>query len=190
VLFIEGFFCRNKVSNGIRGDAVLDANVDTTQCAGLDAFQNVNLDEIVMKGFELNADARLDIGLEFGAGLSTLDAEDAINPDNPVGESFSSKYTGRAGYRDPAGRFWAEWNIRHSGEKRPNFLISSTVLVPSFTVQGLRAGARLGETDGAGYAVTIGVNNLTNALYAEAANTSFFRPQPKRGFTLTFLVNF
>ena len=189
VLFLEGFVFRNKVSNGIRGDAVVDVNGDTTQIAGLDAFQNVNLDEIIVRGVELNADARFDFGVELGAGLSTLDAEDAINPDNPVGESFSSKYTGRAGYRDPAGRFWGEWNIRHSGEKKDGTL-AGELLVPAFTVQGLRAGARLGETDGAGYSVVLAVNNLTNVLYAEAANASFFRPQPKRGFTLTFLVTF
>jgi hypothetical protein len=36
----------------------------------------------------------------------------------------------------------------------------------------------------------VGVLNLTNELYSEVSNTSFFRPQPKRTVYATWTMGF
>jgi len=193
LFFFEGFYFRNDISDGIRSDPVLDTAGDTVQTQGLDTYENVNIDKIRMEGFELNADVRLPSGIELGASLATLDAEDARDPQNPVGESYSTKVTGRAGYRDPAGRFWGEWETRWSDKQKDAALGSGNPLgavLPSFMVHGLRGGARLIQTGRLTHGITVAVTNLTNELYAETANASFFRPEPKRGFTVSWDVTF
>jgi len=193
MLYVEGFYFRNEISDGIRSDPVLDATGDTIRTQGLNTYQNVNIDKIRMEGFELNADVHLPSGIELGGSFATLDAEDALDPQNPVGESYSTKVTGRAGYRDPAGRFWGEWETRYSGEQKDVALGSGNPLgaiLPSFTVHGLRGGVRLVRTGSLTHGLTLAVTNLTNELYAETANASFFRPEPKRAFTVSWDVTF
>ncbi len=192
VLYVEGFYFRNDISDGIRSEPVLDSTGDTIRTGGLNTYQNVNIDKIRVEGFELNADVRLASGIELGGSFATLDAEDAVDPQNPVGESYSTKITGRAGYRDPDGRFWGEWETRHSGEQKDVALGGSPlgVVLPSFLVHGLRGGVRLIETGRLTHGLTVAVTNLTNELYAETANASFFRPEPKRALTLSWDVTF
>ncbi|MGD8729408.1 MAG: TonB-dependent receptor, partial [Gemmatimonadota bacterium] len=145
-LFAEAFVFRNKLYDGIRGRAVTDQSGDTVQTNGLDTYQDVNIDEILMRGVEVDADYRHATGFGLGASLSVLDAKDAIDPDNPVGESYSSKVTGRVGYHDPAGIFWTQFEARHSGEQKDVAIGAGNPLgdkLPSFTVLNLRGGLRL-----------------------------------------------
>ncbi len=192
-LFVEGFLFRNKLSNGIRARPVVDQAGDTVQTNGLATYQNVNVDEIILRGAELNADVRLEDGITLGSSYSHLRAKDALDPENPIGESYADKVTGRAGYRDPAGRFWAEWETRFSGRQKDAALEVGNPLgtvLPSFWVHGIRAGARIAESDGFIYGLTVSLDNLTNELYAETANGSFFRPEPGRNVTVSMNVSF
>jgi outer membrane receptor protein involved in Fe transport len=192
-LSLEVFAFRNKVYDGIRGRAVTDAAGDTVITAGDPTYQDVNVDEIILKGFEVNADYRFVSGVELGTTASYLDAEDAVDPDNPVGESFSRKVTGRAGYRDPAGRFWTRFEARYNGDQKDVAIGAGNPLgdkLPAFTVLGLRAGVRLPEFGGVRQSITVALNNLTNALYAESSNASFFRPEAKRNVTVSLDVTF
>jgi hemoglobin/transferrin/lactoferrin receptor protein len=193
LLFVEGFFFRNEISDGIRSEPVVGPAGDTVQTAGFDTYENVNLDKIRLEGFEANADVRLLSGIGFGASFSTLDAKDARDPLNPVGESYATKLTGRAGYHDPAGRFWGEWETRYSGEQKDAALGSGNPVgteLPSFTVHGLRGGVRLVHTGSVTHGITVAVTNLTDELYAETANASFFRPEPKRSLTISWDMAF
>jgi hemoglobin/transferrin/lactoferrin receptor protein len=192
-LFVEGFVFRNKVSDGIRSQVVTGPAGDTLQQDGFDVYQNVNLDEIIMRGFEVSADVRLLNGVGFGASVSALDAEDAADPDNPVGESYSSKLTGRVGYHDPGGRFWGQWDVRYSGEQKNAALGMGNPLgdeLPSFVVQNLRAGVKIMEMGSVTHGLVLAMTNLTNELYAETANASFFRPEARRNLTVTWNVSF
>ena len=171
----------------------VDQNGDTIQTQGFDTYENVNLDEIRIEGYELNADVRFPSGVGLGASFSTLDAEDARDPQNPVGESYATKVSGRLGYRDPAGRFWGEWETRYSGEQKDAALGSSNPVgteLPSFMVHGVRGGVRLIHTGRLTHGFTVAVTNVTDELYAETANASFFRPEPKRSVTLSWDVVF
>jgi outer membrane receptor protein involved in Fe transport len=49
---------------------------------------------------------------------------------------------------------------------------------------------RLVERDGFTSTLTLAVANLTNELYAETSNASFFRPEPKRHVTASVGVTF
>jgi hemoglobin/transferrin/lactoferrin receptor protein len=192
-LFAEAFVFRNKLYDGIRGRAVTDAAGDTVQTAGFNTYQDVNVDEIQIRGFEVNTDYRFPSGFELGASASYLDAKDAIDEDNPVGESYSGKLTGRLGYRDPGGRFWSQFEARHSAEQKDVAIPSGNALgdvLPAFTVLNLRGGVDLPEFGGFRQSITVSVNNLTNELYAETANASFFRPEPKRSVTVSLDVTF
>ena len=193
LVYVEGFYFRNEITDGIRSEPVIDQAGDTVQTAGLDTYENVNLDEIELEGLEVNADVRLANGVTVGASLATLDAKDARDPLNPVGESYSTKVAGRVGYRDPAGRFWGEWESRYSGEQDDAALGSGNPVgadLPSFTVHGVRGGVRLIETGSVTHGLSVAITNLTNELYAETANASFFRPEPKRSVTVTWDVAF
>ncbi|MDT8341903.1 MAG: TonB-dependent receptor [Longimicrobiales bacterium] len=191
-VFVEGFVFRNKIYDGIRARPVTGAQGDTLQRNGLDVFQNVNLDEIVFEGVELSADVQLPAGFSVGAGYARLDAEDAIDPENPVGESFSEKVTGRLRYQAQDGLFWGQWEVRHSGEQKSVELGTNPLgsVIPSFTIQHLRGGVRLFELGGVSHGLSLAVTNLTNELYAETSNASFFRPEPKRNLTVTYEVAF
>jgi outer membrane receptor protein involved in Fe transport len=144
-------------------------------------------------GYEVNADYRLPSGFAFGTSFSYVDAEDVIDSDNPVGESYSNKITGRVGYRDPAGRFWTQFEARHNGKQRDAAIPAGNPLgqaLPAFDVLNLRGGFQLPDVGGTRQSVSVAVNNLTNELYAESSNASFFRPEPKRNVTVSLNVAF
>ena len=191
-IFLEGFYFHNKIYDGIRARPVTDDQGNVVERDGLDVYRNVNLDEIVFQGFELNGNLDLTAGFSVGASYSKLEAEDAIDPENPVGESFSEKTTGRLRFQRPGGRFWAQYDIRHSGEQKSVELGANPLgaVIPSFTVQNLRGGVRLFELAGVTHGLTLALTNLTDELYAETSNASFFRPEPGRNLTLTYEVVF
>ena len=65
-----------------------------------------------------------------------------------------------------------------------------TGVLPAFTVHDLRAQATLLENGRGRTSLVLGVNNLTNALYADFANASFFRPEPRRSLSTSLVVEF
>lgn len=183
----EVFGFRNKIFNGIRIEA-LGIDVD-----GFPAFQNVNVDELIYKGVEVGATGYLGNGISIGGGYTYLDSENALDPNSPVGESFSQKLTSNIRYQDPGNRFWVQYDVRHNGDQKEVDLIDNPIgdLLPSFTVQNIRAGFNLFHSQtGATHRVGITVSNLTNELYAEASNASFFRPEPKRNMTVSYEISF
>ena len=65
----------------------------------------------------------------------------------------------------------------------------ATVL-PAFTVHDFERKAALFERGRNRTSIVFGVNNLTNELYAEFANASFFRPEPRRSVSTAIVVGF
>ena len=57
-------------------------------------------------------------------------------------------------------------------------------------VHGLRGGLTVFRRGGHTHRVGVAVENLTDELYAESSNVSFFRPEPARNVTLTYQVSF
>lgn len=183
---LELFGFRNNIRDGVR-IAALDREVQ-----GQPAFQNVNVERLRFQGVEVSGDARLGAGFLVLASFTKLDSEDVDDPENPVGDTFSSKTTAALRYDHPSGRFWTQLDGRWQGEQRDVDLVDNPLgtTLPAFQVYNWRGGVRLFDTDNTLHRLTLGVTNLANALYAEATNASFFRPEPKRNLTLTYEVSF
>lgn len=182
----EAFVYRNSVRDGIR----IASTGDTIQ--GFPAFQNVNLDKLLFRGIELSAEAYVTGALSVAGTYTTADSEDELDPSNPIGDTFSSKVTGAIRYRDAGNRFWAEYGVRHNGERKDVSLEENPLgeVLPSFTTHALRGGVTLPRVGTATPRFGVSIENLTDELYAEATNASFFRPEPRRKLTLSMDVSF
>jgi hypothetical protein len=85
--------------------------------------------------------------------------------------------------------------VRHNGDADTNVDPDEPIppvgtTLPSFTVQNFGAGAFLFETAGVRHDVTLWVENLSDELYAEFSNASFFRPEPGRVAKLVYRLGF
>jgi len=185
-LYAEGFVFRNEVRDGIR------IAPTGTKVGPFNAFQNVNVDKIRDQGAEILVQARLVRGFALGGTYTRFSSKNVLEPLNPVGDTYSSKVTGLLGWRGPSGRFWSEYAVRMNGERKDVDLGTSPVgaVLPSFVVHSLRGGARLFSVGSVSNDITVVLNNLTNALYAEFSNASFFRPEPKRTLAVSWTSSF
>ena len=98
-------------------------------------------------------------------------------------------------YEPRGGRGWAEYSLRHNwsaditlepGEPAP----AVGDELPAFTIHALGGGVILFQRDSQEHALTFGVENLTDELYAEFSNVTFFRPEPGRNYTASYRIKF
>ena len=91
------------------------------------------------------------------------------------------------------GRGCAAYNDRHNwaadisleaGEPTP----AAGDTLPAFTIQGLSGGVILFQRGTQEHSLTFAVDNLTDELYAEFSNVSFFRPEPGRHYTASYRI--
>ncbi len=185
-LSAEVFVFQNTIRNGIRSEGT----GDTIQ--GLAVFESLNLDELRYRGAEVAAAASVGRGIVIDGSYSHLSSEDVVRPENPTGESFANRWIGGVHWSQLKGRFWAEWGVRYNGAQKDVSLARNPLgdILPAFTVQHVRAGIRPVRALGHGTGLTVGFENLGNALYAEFANASFFRPEPGRRVILRAEVLF
>ncbi len=184
-VYAEAFVFRNTIHDGIR-IAPAGFKVGT-----FDAFRNVNVEELRAEGIELLAEVQLGAGFAALGHYTTLRSKN-LDSNNPVGDSYGSKLGGELAWRAPSGRFWAAYEVRHQGERDDVDIGTSPVgdVLPAFTVHNARAGVRLPAVGGTVTSLGIQVLNLTDRLYAEASNTSFFRPEPRRSAVMTVRLEF
>ncbi|MGH7505516.1 MAG: TonB-dependent receptor, partial [Longimicrobiales bacterium] len=185
-LAFEAFVFRNSVRDGIRIEAT------GTEIDGLPAFRNVNVDELLYRGVELNGELLLPRGFSIGGGFTAIESDNERDPEIPIGETYSSKLTGALRYRHPGGRFWVEYAVRHNGEQKDVVLDENPIgdVLPAFTVHSARAGVTLLRSGPFSHRLGLTVHNLTDTLYAESSNASFFRPEPGRSVIITYDVSF
>lgn len=178
----EVFAFRNRIRDGIR----LQATGDTVDGAAV--HRNVNVDQLGLVGVEATVTADLGRGLSAAAGYARIDGKNRLEPGEEVTESYGRKLTASLRYRDPSGRFHAEYGLRSQGERDDLVLGGSVVgeTIPGFTTHALRGGVALPG----GHGLTVSVENLTDELYAEALNVGFFRPEPGRHFEVGWTVTF
>ena len=186
----EGYYFRNAISDGIRIAATGDS------VGPFPSFQNVNVDDLTVQGVELLAEYMPVDGLTLGATFTWLDGDnenDTNDENNPIGDTYSSRITGAIAYRKPGGRWWASYEVRHNGaQKDSDFVIGSPIgdEIPAFTTMNVRGGIRVLELGRTSHNLVLGIENLTNELYAEFSNASFFRPAPKRTFLVSWVTSF
>jgi hemoglobin/transferrin/lactoferrin receptor protein len=188
-VFAEAFVFQNMIYNGIRIQAVPDSAIGP-----LPVYRNVNIDRLRARGIEFNGDAKLPLGLSLGGTYTYLDTKDVTqDQNNPIGDSFSSQINGFLRYDDPGNRFFGEYRVRHNFKRADPELLAGNPIgttLPAFTTMSARAGVVVFHRGTMAHRLSVGVTNLTNALYAEFSNVSFFRPEPKRSIVLTYDVTF
>ena len=203
--FMELVGFRNTVKSGIVQDflspaeiAALPADLQLAIRTSGARFvvQQVNADRLRYEGLELALGYHMQRGVTVGGNYTHINATrlgaTTILPPDDVYKNKAFVY---ARFQRPASRWWAEYNIRHNGKASANVDPDEPVppvgdTLPAFTVQNLGAGARLFETAGLTHDVTLWVDNLTNRLYAEFSNASFFRPEPGRTVRVSYRIGF
>ena len=185
-LYLEAFAFRNTIHDGIRiaptGDSV----------GGFAEYQNINVDQLRFTGFELSGDLNLLSGVSLGLNYAHLRSRDVLNPKNPVGETYADKVNTELRYRSPGGRLALSYGVRFQGDQKDANLGTSPIgsVLPSFTVHTARASYRLFSRGRFNNSVGLTLQNVTDALYAESANASFFRPEPGRRLTVAWTTGF
>jgi len=192
----EAFVFRNDIRNGIRITAVPDSVISE-----LDVFQNQNFGELLYRGLEVGGQWAPIVGLQVGAGFSFLDAEDVLDENSPIADSYRTRLNGDVTYRRPSGQWWASYDFRFQGESTictdTNDVCKAQVVqpavgyvLPSFNVHSVRAGVRIAQIGRTSHYLTASLENFTDALYAEFSNATFFRPQPRRTFLIGWTSTF
>ena len=184
--YAEAFAFRNDIRDGIHIEATGDS-VNRSP-----AFKNVNVDRLRHGGVELLAGARLFEALDLSGSYTRLDSRNISDPNSPVGDSYGTKLTADVTYRHNGGRLLLGYSGRHNGEQSNAIIGTSPIgkAIPAFTVHSLRGRLLLLDRAGLRNSIGLTVDNLTNELYAEASNTSFFRPEPRRSVTLSWMTEF
>jgi hemoglobin/transferrin/lactoferrin receptor protein len=184
-LSAEGTVFENNISDGISA-----APTGVTRNR-LPEYQNVNVAKLRTRGAEPGATLLLEHGVTVGGNWSTVKSTNVLDPKSPIGDTFANKLNLSLGW-SPNARCWMEYALRRNGEQKDIAAGSSPVgnVLPAFVVHAIRGGIR-GWTIGATRQdLTVSINNLTNVLYAEAANASFFRPEPKRNVAVSLSTAF
>jgi len=155
-------------------------------------YQNVNIDKIRVSGFELMARWHIMDGLALSGNLSKLNGRNVSNPEIPYTEHFNTKVNFQCQYNDPDGRFWGVYQTRLQGEQQDVILENNPIgpVIPSFTVHSLGVGINLFAQTANPVRLALWIRNLSNELYCESANATFFRPSPGRQFMASVSVDF
>ena len=185
-VYAEGFVFQNDIRDGIRIAATGDS------VNGMPEYRNTNVDKLRYRGVELSGRVRGPAGTSLAAAFTHLDSEDVLDPNNPVGETFSTSYRAALRYDDPRDRIFAEYELRGNGDRKDVLPGSNPVgaTLPGFVVHNARAGVTVFRRGLHTQRVGVAVLNFTDVLYAEFTNVSFFRPETGRSLLLTYDVTF
>jgi len=182
----EAFVFRNDVRDAVR-IAPTGAKINN-----LPEYKNVNVDKLRSNGWEASGTVLLDRGFTLSANYSRVKSFNLLDRSNPVGNTYSNKLVGTLGWRSTGGKVWGEYVVRRNGEQKDITAGSSPVgdVLPAFLVHSVRGGLHLFTLRGVRQDLDMQVNNLTNKLYAEAANAGFFRPEPMRNVVVAIRSSF
>ena len=198
--FVELVAFRTEVQDGIVQYFLSDEEIaslpddvqDEIEASQVDfVVQQRNAERLRYQGIELAGGYRFDRGITLGGNYTWLDADrlDSTNP--PTGDTYGDKLVAYARWEWSKRPLWVEYRFRWNGSTDANLDPNEPVPpvgteLPSFTVHNLAAGATLFERGRFAHEVRLEVENLTDELYAEFSNVTFFRPEPGRSFTASY----
>ena len=198
--YLNVTYFQNEIDNGIIQYFLSDEEIaelpqdtqDDIAILGDDVFvvQQRNIEQLEYRGFEASGGYRFDSGFSVGGNYTYIDADRTDSENPPTGDTFSDKLVIFGRYDQPSGRYWAEYRIRYSGDEDANLEANEPVppvgdVLPSFTVHRLGGGVTF-EAGQLQHRLGLTIDNLTDELYAEFSNATFFRPQSKRTFIFTY----
>ena len=201
--FMEAVVFRNNISDGIIQYFLSPEEVAALPQETRDAIENggaqfvvrqENADRLRYEGFELALGYRAPFGLTVGGNYTQIEGQRVDSTRPPTGDSYTEKVYAYARY-EPTERYWAEYHVRYNGAADANVEPNEPpppvgFILPSFTVHGIGAGGNLFETRGVKHSLTLWVENLTDELFAEFSNATFFRPEPGRTAKLSYRLAF
>ena len=198
----ELIYFRNDLSDGIVQYFLSPSEVaqlpqelqDRIELSGVDfVVQQRNANSLRFEGLEAIVGYRMNNGLSLGGNYTHIDAEsdDSLNP--PTGDTYEDKLVAYARYEPSGGRYWLEYRARHNGSGSLNLQPNEPAPpigaeLPSFTLHTLSGGVTLLERGRVSHRIGVVLENLTDELYSEFSNASFFRPQPGRGGLVTYRI--
>lgn len=202
--FFEAVYFHNDIDDGVIQHFLTAAEVAALPAATRDQIdasgarfvvQQRNVDKLRYEGVEATIGYRAANGLAVGGNFTHLTAERVGQSAAPVENLYSTKVNLYARYQPPAGRWWAEARLRHNGDEparveqgEPLPTVGDTL--PAFTIYTLSAGAKLAQGGRLSHNLVLIADNLTDELYAEFSNATFFRPEPGRNLTLSYRIGF
>jgi outer membrane receptor protein involved in Fe transport len=185
-IYAEAWYFNNTIHDGI-------ATVPTGDTInGLPAYQNKNVTQLRYQGVEAILEGRPADWLSVTASYTYLNSP-PIQPNAPTGDTYPHKVGVTARYQHPSGRFWAQYGFRWNAQQSnvpPTPPLPVGPVLPSFAVNDLAAGVRIYDRGRVRPELNVAVLNLYNALYAETANQSFFRPEPQRQVRVSVVTTF
>ena len=184
-LYAEATYFINTISDGIR-IAPQDTTID-----GSPAFRNENVERLRDRGVEALASLSLPRGFSMLAHMTTLSSRN-VDREIPIGDSYGRKLGAELAWRDAGDRLGVAYEVRHQGRRRDAGMTGSPVgeELPAFTVQNVSARWRIPVAAAVRPTLTLAVHNVADVLYAEASNTSFFRPEPGRSVLAAMRLDF
>jgi outer membrane receptor protein involved in Fe transport len=167
--------------------------VPTGEMVGrLPEYQNVNIEELRLQGLELQGSLKFLSGITISSNYSYITSKNLTNPELAFADTYGSRLNVIGRYTFPNNWAWLEYHVRHNWDQKEVNLVANPVgdIIPGFTVHTLRGGFTLFKNSRFPQTVGIIVNNLTNTLYSEFTNASFFRPAPERHIVVTWSARF
>lgn len=205
--FLEAVLFRTDIDGGIvqyfynqtEKDALPQATKDQIELLGdledVNVVQERNVDKLRYEGVEVALGYRFDVGMTVGGNYTHLNADrlDSSNP--PTGDTYGDKYVGYVRWEPGTRRYWVEYRLRHNSSTPANLDPNQSVppigsTLPGFTVHALAGGVTLFEKGSVKHELDLSVENLTDELYAEFSNASFFRPEPGRNVKAAYRLRF
>jgi outer membrane receptor protein involved in Fe transport len=202
--YFEAVWFRNDLSDGIvqhfltaEEIAALPAELRAEiEASGFDVVvQQRNVDRLRYEGIESALGYRAPFGLSVGVNWTHLRDQRIGTSATPVENQYSDKIAAFLRFEGHSGRWWSEYRVRHNGSDKVVLQPGEPVpaigaMLPAFTVHSLGAGVVLFERGRQSHSLTLAVENLTDELYAEFSNATFFRPEPGRSFDASYRVRF
>jgi len=185
-IYFESIYFNNTVYDGIR-IAPTGAEIN-----GMPEYRDINVDRLRLQGIELEGKIYFNFGLSLTANFTYIKSKDLANPEIPYVDTFSSKLNMNAHYEHPKRHFWLGYNLRINGNQKDVQLGDNPIgdIIPGFSVHSLSGGIILFKNQFFPMRLGLIIGNLTNTLYSEFSNASFFRPAPKRHIALTWSMAF
>jgi len=182
----EAFIFRNDIDDAIRSVATGDS-VNRQP-----AFQSRNVGRLRIDGVEITTGARALDRVDATLSFTRLDGCNISEPGSPIGDSYSNKVVGDLMYRQPGGRFTLGYTVRRQGKQKDVIIGSNPIgsVLPAFTVHSARGSLHLRDVGRVRNDLSLVVDNISDRLYAEFPNASFFRPEPGRHVRLAFVTTF
>ena len=172
-----------------------DLRAEIAQLRPQYVVQQRNIDRLRYEGLEFAGALRLPSDFTLGGNYTYLSAERIDSASPPTGDTYANKVTAYLRWEPTDRPFWAEYRVRHNGEENANIQPGQVIplvgeALPAFTVHYLAGGIALGPWAGLTHSLLFEVANVTDELYAEFSNVSFFRPEPGRRVTAAYRLRF